>query len=63
VHPVTLPVVELAVTTHVGERDDIDVTYGERARGGGAGPGGLPGWARDTADPAAWRTETGGFLV
>ena len=29
VHPVTLPAVELAVTTHVGEHDDIDVTYGE----------------------------------
>ena len=28
VHPVTLPAVELAVTTHVGEHDDIDVTYG-----------------------------------
>ena len=27
--PVTLPAVELAVTTHVGEHDDIDVTYGE----------------------------------
>ena len=45
VHPVTLPAVELAVTTHVGEHDDIDVTYGElgawvvsqRARGGRAG--------------------------
>jgi effector-binding domain-containing protein len=29
VRPVTLPAVELAVTTHVGEHDDIDVTYGE----------------------------------
>jgi hypothetical protein len=29
VHPVTLPAVELAVTAHVGEHDDIDVTYGE----------------------------------
>jgi DNA-binding transcriptional MerR regulator len=29
VHPVTLPAVELAVTTHTGEHDDIDVTYGE----------------------------------
>jgi hypothetical protein len=29
VHPVTLPAVELAVTTHVGEHGDIEVTYGE----------------------------------
>jgi DNA-binding transcriptional MerR regulator len=67
VHPVTLPGVELAVTTHVGEHDDIDVTYGE-----------LGAWVvsnalvvagpvretylvgpRDTADAAAWRTEIG----
>jgi DNA-binding transcriptional MerR regulator len=67
VHPVTLPAVELAVTTHAGEHDDIDVTYGE-----------LGGWVvanalavagpvretylagpRDTADPSAWRTEIG----
>ena len=63
----TLPAVELAVTTHVGEHDDIDVTYGE-----------LGAWVvrntlvvagpvretyvvgpRDTAEPAAWRTEIG----
>ncbi|MEZ5296899.1 MAG: MerR family transcriptional regulator [Ilumatobacteraceae bacterium] len=29
VRPVTLPAVELAVAVHVGEHDDIDVTYGE----------------------------------
>ena len=29
VHPMTLPAVELAATTHVGEHDDINVTYGE----------------------------------
>jgi hypothetical protein len=29
VHPVTLPAVDLAVATHAGEHDDIDVTYGE----------------------------------
>ena len=29
VHPVTLPAVELAVATDVGEHDDIDVTCGE----------------------------------
>ena len=42
---------ELAVTTHVGEHDDIDVTYGELGAwvvanalvGGRAGPGDLPG--------------------
>lgn len=28
VHPLTLPPVELAVTTHVGPHEDIDVTYG-----------------------------------
>ena len=45
VHPVTLPAVELAVTTHVGEHDDIDVTYGELGawvvgqRAGGGRPG------------------------
>ncbi|MFN8075354.1 MAG: MerR family transcriptional regulator [Kineosporiaceae bacterium] len=27
--PLTLPAVELAVTVHVGEHDDIDVTYGQ----------------------------------
>jgi len=67
VHPVTLPAVELAVTTHVGEHDDIDITYGE-----------LGAWVvrnalmvagpvreaylvrpRDTEDRAAWRTEIG----
>lgn len=67
VHPTTLPAVELAVTTHVGPHDDIDVTYGE-----------LGGWVvanalavagpvrehylvgpRDSDDPAAWRTEIG----
>lgn len=67
VHPVTLPAVELAVTTHVGAHDDIDVTYGQ-----------LGAWVventlavagpvrevyvvgpRDAPDPAAWRTEIG----
>jgi DNA-binding transcriptional MerR regulator len=67
VHPVTLPAVELALTTHGGEHDDIDVTYGE-----------LGAWVvenalvvagpvreayvvgpRDTAEPSAWRTEIG----
>ena len=67
VHAVTLPAVELAVTTHVGEHADIDVTYGELGAwvvGNAlvvAGPvreAYLVG-PRDTADPAAWRTEIG----
>jgi DNA-binding transcriptional MerR regulator len=67
VHPVTLPAAELAVTTHSGEHDDIDVTYGElgawvtRNALVVAGPvreAYLVG-PRDTADPAAWRTEIG----
>jgi hypothetical protein len=67
VHPVTLPAAELAVATHVGKHEDIDVTYGE-----------LGAWVventmsvagpvrevylvgpRDAPDPAAWRTEIG----
>lgn len=67
VHPLTLPPVELAVTTHVGPHGDIDVTYGalgawlvdNALRVAGpvretylVGP-------RDTDDPAAWRTEIG----
>jgi DNA-binding transcriptional MerR regulator len=67
VHPVTLPAVELAVTTHVGAHDDIDVTYGELgawvaghllAVAGPVRETYLVG-PRDTADPAAWRTEIG----
>lgn len=65
VHPFTLPAAELAVATHHGSHDDIDVTYGE-----------LGTWVvhnalsvmgpvretyligpRDTDDPTAWRTE------
>ncbi len=67
VHAVTLPAAELAVATHVGEHDGVDVTYGE-----------LGTWVvrnamsvaapvrevylvgpKDTSDPAAWRTEIG----
>ena len=63
----TLPAVELAVTTHVGEHHDIDVTYGELgtwvvdnalAVGGPVRETYLVG-PRDTAEPAAWRTEIG----
>jgi effector-binding domain-containing protein len=67
VEPAVLPAVELATTTHVGEHDDIDVTYGQ-----------LGAWVldnalavagpvretyvvgpRDTPEPALWRTEIG----
>ncbi|SHN87716.1 DNA-binding transcriptional regulator, MerR family [Geodermatophilus obscurus] len=67
VHPVTLPAVELAVTTHVGQHDDIGVTYGELgawvvtnalAVAGPVRETYLVG-PRDTTDPAAWRTEIG----
>ncbi len=67
VHPVTLPAVELAVTTHVGGHEDIDVTYGELgvwvvehllAVAGPVRETYLVG-PRDTDDPEAWRTEIG----
>ncbi|ROR92615.1 MerR family transcriptional regulator [Nocardioides aurantiacus] len=67
VHPVTLPGVELAVATHVGAHDDIDVTYGEvgswlvRNALAVAGPireTYLVG-PRDTPEASAWRTEIG----
>jgi DNA-binding transcriptional MerR regulator len=67
VHPVRLPAAELVVTTHQGDHDGIDVTYGQ-----------LGSWVvdnaltvagpvrerylvgpRDTDDSAAWRTEIG----
>jgi DNA-binding transcriptional MerR regulator len=67
VHPVTLPAVELAVTTHVGPHDDIDVTYGELGAWvvanalAVAGPvrESYPVGPRDTPEPSAWRTEIG----
>ena len=67
VHPVTLPAVELAVTTHAGPHDDIDVTYGELGAWVAANALAVAGpvretyvaGPRDTADPAAWRTEIG----
>ncbi|MCA0145379.1 MerR family transcriptional regulator [Blastococcus sp. LR1] len=67
VRPVTLPAVELAVTTHVGAHDDIDVTYGELGAWTVANALAVAGpvresylvGPRDTADPAAWRTEIG----
>ncbi|MGY1786926.1 MerR family transcriptional regulator [Geodermatophilus sp. SYSU D00698] len=67
VHPVTLPAVELAVTTHVGEHHDIDVTYGELGTWVVANALAVAGpvretylaGLRDTPDPSAWRTEIG----
>lgn len=67
VHPATLPAVELAVTTHVGEHDDIDVTYGEVGAWVVANALAVAGpiretylvGPRDTPDPTAWRTEIG----
>ncbi|MCF6743464.1 MerR family transcriptional regulator [Blastococcus sp. KM273128] len=67
VHPVTLPAVELAVTTHAGPHDDIDVTYGELGAWvvanalAVAGPvrERYPVGPRDTDDASAWRTEIG----
>lgn len=67
VRPVTLPAVELAVATHAGAHDDIEVTYGELgswvvahalAVAGPVRETYLVG-PRDTADAAAWRTEIG----
>jgi effector-binding domain-containing protein len=67
VHPVTLPAVELAATTHEGEHHDIDVTYGQLgtwvvdnalAVGGPVRETYLVG-PRDTPEPTAWRTEIG----
>ncbi|MEJ2889451.1 MerR family transcriptional regulator [Actinomycetospora aeridis] len=67
VHPVTLPAVELAVTTHVGEHDDIEVAYGELGTWVVTNALAVAGpvWEtylvgpRDTTDPSAWRTEIG----
>jgi DNA-binding transcriptional MerR regulator len=67
VRPVVLPAVELAVRTHAGDHDTIDVTYGELGRWVAehalavAGPVRetyLVG-PRDTPDSTAWRTEIG----
>jgi DNA-binding transcriptional MerR regulator len=67
VHAVTLPAAELAVSTHAGEHDDIDVTYGELGAWVVANALVVDGPVRETysvgprdaADPAAWRTEIG----
>jgi DNA-binding transcriptional MerR regulator len=67
VHPATLPAGELAVTTHTGDHDDIDVTYGELGAWVVANALSVAGPVRErylvgprnTSDPAAWRTEIG----
>jgi DNA-binding transcriptional MerR regulator len=67
VHPVELPAVELAVATHVGDHDDIDVTYGEVGAWVVANALSVAGpvretyvvGPRDTDDPSQWRTEIG----
>ncbi|PKH40656.1 MerR family transcriptional regulator [Nocardioides alpinus] len=67
VHPVELPAVELAVATHVGDHDDIDVTYGEVGAWVVANALSVAGpvretylvGPRDTADVSQWRTEIG----
>lgn len=67
VRPATLPAAELAVTTHVGAHDDIEVTYGELGAWVVANALAVAGpvretylvGPRDTPDPAAWRTEIG----
>ena len=67
VHPVTLPAVELAVTTHAGEHNDIDVTYGELGAWVASNALSVAGPVReryligpqDTGNAAEWRTEIG----
>ena len=67
VHPVTLPAAELVVTTHRGEHDGIDVTYGELGSWVAGNALTVAGpvrerylvGPRDTDDSAAWRTEIG----
>ncbi|WP_210650421.1 MerR family transcriptional regulator [Nocardioides sp. SYSU D00065] len=67
VHPVRLPSVELAVATHVGGHEDIEVTYGEVGAWVVANALAVAGpvretylvGPRDTADPSQWRTEIG----
>lgn len=67
IEPYLIPAAELAITTHRGPHDDIDITYGRlgahvaRSELTVAGPVReiyLVG-PRDTSDAAAWRTEIG----
>jgi hypothetical protein len=67
VHPAELPAVELAVATHLGDHDDIEVTYGEVGSWVVANALSVAGpvretylvGPRDTDDPSQWRTEIG----
>lgn len=67
VRAVTLPAAELAVTTHVGEHDSADVTYGRLGTWVVANAMSVAGpvrevyrvGPRDTSDATAWRTEIG----
>ena len=67
VAPFEVPAAELAITVHHGAHDDIDVSYGQLgpyvtehalAVAGPVRETYLVG-PRETADPAAWRTEIG----
>ncbi|MCH1868537.1 GyrI-like domain-containing protein [Nocardioides sp. CFH 31398] len=63
----TLPAVDLAVATHTGGHDDVDVTYGEVGRWLVRNALAVAGPVRetylvgpvDTDDVSAWRTEIG----
>jgi DNA-binding transcriptional MerR regulator len=66
VKPVDLPPVELAVTVHSGQHDDIDVTYGRLGTWVVGQALAVAGPVHETylvaprdTDPAAWRTEIG----
>lgn len=67
VHPARLPAVELAVTTHQGDHDSADVTYGQLGSWVVANALTVAGpvrerylvGPRDTDDSTAWRTEIG----
>jgi DNA-binding transcriptional MerR regulator/effector-binding domain-containing protein len=67
VHPVTLPAAELAVATHVGDHDHVEVSYGRLASWVVSNAMSVAGPVRevylvgpaDSDDPDAWRTEIG----
>lgn len=67
VRPVELPAVELAVATHEGPHDDIDVTYGQVGSWVATNALVVAGPVRETylvgprdhPDPTSWRTEIG----
>lgn len=65
IRPEPLPAADLAVVTHVGDHDTIDVTYGRLGRWVAENPLGIVGpvrelyvrGPRDDPNPASWRTE------